>query len=45
VLDFISVTGCKPIIDRIFPLNEAAQAHQRLAAAEQFGKIVLQISD
>lgn len=45
VLDFISVTGCKPIIDRIFPLNEAAQAHQRLEAAEQFGKIVLQIAD
>jgi NADPH:quinone reductase-like Zn-dependent oxidoreductase len=45
VLDFISVTGCKPIIDRIFPLNEAAQAHQRLEADKQFGKIVLQISD
>jgi NADPH:quinone reductase-like Zn-dependent oxidoreductase len=45
VLDFISVTGCKPIIDRIFPLNEAAQAHQRLEADKQFGKIVLRISD
>jgi NADPH:quinone reductase-like Zn-dependent oxidoreductase len=44
VLDFFAVTGCKPIIDRIFPLDEVAQAHQRLEAAEQFGKIVLQIA-
>jgi NADPH:quinone reductase-like Zn-dependent oxidoreductase len=31
----------RPAIDRTFPLEEAAQAQQRLAASEQFGKIVL----
>ena len=31
----------KPVVDRTFPLAEAAQAHRRLEASEQFGKIVL----
>ncbi len=31
----------EPAIDRIFPLDEAVAAHQRLCAAEQLGKIVL----
>jgi NADPH:quinone reductase-like Zn-dependent oxidoreductase len=30
-----------PAVDRTFPLAEAAQAHRRLEASEQFGKIVL----
>jgi NADPH:quinone reductase-like Zn-dependent oxidoreductase len=45
LLDFFTVTGCKPIIDRVFALSEAAHAHQRLEAGKQFGKIVLQIAD
>ncbi len=31
----------KPVIDRTFPLNEARQAHEYLAARRQFGKVVL----
>lgn len=31
----------KPVIDRSFPLKEAAQAHERLINREQFGKIIL----
>ena len=34
----------KPVIDRTFPLHEAAAAHRRLEESEQFGKIVLEVS-
>jgi NADPH:quinone reductase-like Zn-dependent oxidoreductase len=30
-----------PVIDKVFPLADAAAAHRRLEAREQFGKIVL----
>lgn len=33
----------KPVIDSIFPLGEAAAAHQRMEAGEHVGKIVLEI--
>jgi NADPH:quinone reductase-like Zn-dependent oxidoreductase len=33
----------KTIIDRVFPLQEAAEAHRYLEAAKQFGKVVLRI--
>jgi NADPH:quinone reductase-like Zn-dependent oxidoreductase len=32
-----------PVIDHVFPLAEAAAAHERLEAGEQLGKIVLRI--
>jgi NADPH:quinone reductase-like Zn-dependent oxidoreductase len=35
----------KPVVDEIFPLAEARAAHERLEAAEQFGKIVLRIPE
>jgi NADPH:quinone reductase-like Zn-dependent oxidoreductase len=31
----------KPIVDRIFPLDEAAEAHRYVAERSQFGKVVL----
>ena len=31
----------KPIIDRVFPLEQARTAHERLESGKQFGKIVL----
>ena len=34
----------KPVIDRTFPLHEAADAHRRMEESEQFGKIVLEVS-
>ena len=34
----------KPVVDRTFPLHEAAAAHRRLEESEQFGKIVLEVS-
>jgi NADPH:quinone reductase-like Zn-dependent oxidoreductase len=33
----------KPIVDSVYPLAEARAAHERMEAAEQFGKIVLRI--
>jgi zinc-binding alcohol dehydrogenase/oxidoreductase len=33
--------GLRPVVDRVFPLGEAAAAHRRMEEAEQFGKIVL----
>jgi NADPH:quinone reductase-like Zn-dependent oxidoreductase len=33
----------KTVIDRVFPLQEAAEAHRYLEAAKQFGKVVLRV--
>jgi NADPH:quinone reductase-like Zn-dependent oxidoreductase len=35
--------GLKPVVDRVFPLADAAAAHARMDQADQFGKIVLTI--
>ena len=35
----------KPVIDRIFPLEQAAEAHARMEAGEHVGKIVLRVRD
>ncbi len=32
---------CKPVIDSVFPLTEAAKAHQRIDSSAHVGKIVL----
>jgi NADPH:quinone reductase-like Zn-dependent oxidoreductase len=47
--DFRAVCGLidagrvRPVVDSVFPLAEAADAHRRLEAGEQLGKIVLRI--
>ncbi len=33
----------KPVVDRVYPLEEAGAAHERLASRGQFGKVVLRI--
>ena len=43
LLSFMNVSQIKPIIDRIFPLKEAAAAQQYVEEGKQFGKVVLQI--
>lgn len=35
--------GLKPVVDKIFPLEQAGDAHIRMEAGDQFGKIVLKI--
>ena len=34
----------RPVIDGVFPLSDGAAAYRRLAAAEQFGKLVLEVT-
>jgi NADPH:quinone reductase-like Zn-dependent oxidoreductase len=47
--DFTTVMGLifegklKPVLDRHYPLKEAAAAQERLAAGQQMGKITLGI--
>jgi len=39
----LSSGQCLPLIDRIFPLADAAGAHQRMEEGEHIGKIVLKV--
>jgi NADPH:quinone reductase-like Zn-dependent oxidoreductase len=43
VYELVSSGRVKPVVDEVFPLAEAAAAHERLEAGEQLGKIVLRI--
>jgi NADPH:quinone reductase-like Zn-dependent oxidoreductase len=45
VYDLVLSGRARPVIDRVFPLAEAARAHERLESAQQLGKIVLRIPD
>lgn len=37
--------GWRPVIDSVYPLREIAAAHERLDAADRFGKVVLAIDE
>jgi NADPH:quinone reductase-like Zn-dependent oxidoreductase len=41
MLKWFETGAISPIVDCVFPLEEAAEAHRRMEAAGQFGKIVL----
>ncbi|HET6943277.1 MAG TPA: NAD(P)H-quinone oxidoreductase [Sphingomicrobium sp.] len=43
VWPYIEGGRLKPVIDSIFPLNRAAEAHARMEAGDHVGKIVLEI--
>jgi NADPH:quinone reductase-like Zn-dependent oxidoreductase len=43
LLDLMERAGARPIVDRIFPLAEAADAHRYLEEQRQFGKVMLRI--
>lgn len=43
LLSFMRTSKTRPIIDQLFPLEEAAAAQRHMEEAKQFGKIVLQI--
>jgi NADPH:quinone reductase-like Zn-dependent oxidoreductase len=41
MLKWFETGAIAPIVDCVYPLEEAAEAHRRMEAAGQFGKIVL----
>ena len=43
VYDLVASGTVVPIVDAVFPLADAASAHERLEAGEQLGKVVLRI--
>lgn len=42
VWDLVQDGSVRPVMDRIYPLAQAAEAHRRMEAGEHIGKIVLQ---
>jgi D-arabinose 1-dehydrogenase-like Zn-dependent alcohol dehydrogenase len=44
MLDFVEGRQLRPVIDTTFPLDNIAEAMERMQQGNQFGKIVLQIS-
>jgi NADPH:quinone reductase-like Zn-dependent oxidoreductase len=43
VVKLVSAGKLKPVVDRVFPLAEAAAAHAYLESSSQFGKVVLSV--
>ena len=43
MMPFLADGRLKCVIDRVFPLHEAVEAHRYLEGAQQFGKVVLKI--
>jgi NADPH:quinone reductase-like Zn-dependent oxidoreductase len=43
VMKLVAAGRLKPVIDRVFPLAEAAAAHAYLESSSQFGKVVLSV--
>ena len=43
VMKLVFMGRLKPVVDKVFPLREAAQAHAYLETGEQFGKVVLRV--
>jgi NADPH:quinone reductase-like Zn-dependent oxidoreductase len=39
----IGRTGLRPVVDRVFPFEEARQAYEHLRSGRHFGKVVIQI--
>ena len=43
LLPLFSQNRLKPVVDRVFPLEEAARAHTYLEENQNFGKVVLKV--
>jgi NADPH:quinone reductase-like Zn-dependent oxidoreductase len=44
ILSHVEAGRLRPVLDRTYPLEDAAKAHQRLEQRSQFGKIVLRLT-
>jgi zinc-binding alcohol dehydrogenase/oxidoreductase len=45
VYELVASGRVRPVVDRVFPLSEAAAAHEYLENGRQFGKVVLEIPE
>jgi len=45
LLRHVAGTDWRPVVDSVFPLRDAAAAHERLDAADRFGKVVLAVDE
>jgi zinc-binding alcohol dehydrogenase/oxidoreductase len=45
VYDLVASGRARPVVDEVFPLEQARAAHERLESGEQLGKVVLAIPD
>ncbi len=43
VVELLERSQLRPVVDGVFPLEEAAQAHERVGRREHFGKVVLRV--
>jgi NADPH:quinone reductase-like Zn-dependent oxidoreductase len=43
IMKLVSAGRLKPLVDRVFPLQEAVAAHTYLESGQQFGKVVLRV--
>jgi NADPH:quinone reductase-like Zn-dependent oxidoreductase len=43
MMPLLARSKLRPVIDRLFPLEQAAQAHRYLEGGKQFGKVVLRV--
>jgi zinc-binding alcohol dehydrogenase/oxidoreductase len=43
--ELVASGRARPIVDRVFPLEEAPAAHEYLESGRQFGKVVLRVAD
>ncbi|HEY5665803.1 MAG TPA: NAD(P)-dependent alcohol dehydrogenase [Gammaproteobacteria bacterium] len=44
LLKAVSQNGIEPVIDKVFPFDEAVAAYEHMASARHFGKIVIRIA-
>jgi NADPH:quinone reductase-like Zn-dependent oxidoreductase len=44
VIRFAEVTGLKPVVDRVFPFQQARQAYRYMESGSHFGKVVIAVS-
>ena len=45
LLRHVAEARWRPVVDSVFPLRDAAAAHERLDAADRFGKVVLAVDE
>ena len=40
----IAASGIKPVLDKVFPFDEAQAAYRHMASGAHFGKIVIRVA-